>query len=452
MTSSDLGWAGGGGVVTLSGVRGWVIWGAGVVVYAVAVFGRTTFGVAGVDAAARFGAPAAVLSTFVVLQLVVYAGLQVPVGVLLDRFGSRALMSLGASIMFAGHLGMAVADTVPEGAVARVLVGAGDSMTFGSVIRLVPAWFPARRVPLITQITGLLGQSGQLASAIPFAYALHHLGWSASFLGAAFASATATVLGIVVVRNAPGGSRVHVVPTGGGLLRAVADTVRRPGTRLGFWTHYVCCFPPLMFAMMWGVPFLVVGQGRTPAEASALLALHVIASLPCGPIIGTLTARYPYRRSVLVFTVVTVTVVPWVLVLAWPGPAPFALLALLALGLATGGPGSGIGFDYARTFNPPHRWGTANGLVIMGGFGGALVAILLVGLLVDLAEQAFGASPATAYRLAMAVQLPMLLVGVAGVVTSRRAARREEGVVLDPVHRALRRRWVARWGSSPDVG
>jgi len=88
----------------------------------------------------------------------------------------------------------------------------------------------------------------------------------------------------------------------------------------------------------------------------------------------------------------------------------------------------------------------------MGGFGGALVAILLVGLLVDLAEQAFGASPATAYRLAMAVQLPMLLVGLAGVVTSRRAARREEGVVLDPVHRALRRRWVARWGSSPDVG
>jgi hypothetical protein len=64
--------------------RAWLIWGLGVVAYGLAVFNRSSLGVAGPLAQQRFGATAAVLSLFIVLQLAVYAGLQVPVGVLLD--------------------------------------------------------------------------------------------------------------------------------------------------------------------------------------------------------------------------------------------------------------------------------------------------------------------------------------------------------------------------------
>ena len=64
--------------------RAWVVWGVAVAAYAVAVFQRASLGVAGVEAQERFGATAAQLALFSVLQLAVYAGLQVPVGVLLD--------------------------------------------------------------------------------------------------------------------------------------------------------------------------------------------------------------------------------------------------------------------------------------------------------------------------------------------------------------------------------
>jgi len=60
--------------------------------------------VAGLDAAHRFSASPAALSGFVVLQLLVYAALQVPVGLLLDRFGGRALVATGALTMAAGQL------------------------------------------------------------------------------------------------------------------------------------------------------------------------------------------------------------------------------------------------------------------------------------------------------------------------------------------------------------
>ena len=74
------------------GVRPWIVWATGLLAYIVAVLDRTTLGVSGLEAANRFGASPGVLSTFVVLQVVVYAAAQVPAGLLLDRFGSKALI------------------------------------------------------------------------------------------------------------------------------------------------------------------------------------------------------------------------------------------------------------------------------------------------------------------------------------------------------------------------
>ena len=83
------------------------------VAYVVAVFHRASLGVAAVDAQERFSAGASAVSLFLVLQLAVYAGLQIPVGVALDRFGSRRLILAGAVTMAAGQLVLALADDVP---------------------------------------------------------------------------------------------------------------------------------------------------------------------------------------------------------------------------------------------------------------------------------------------------------------------------------------------------
>ena len=117
--------------------RAWVIWLVGLAVYVLAVFHRTSLSVAGLLAAERFGIAAGQLATFTVVQLGVYAAMQVPVGVLLDRFGSRRLMLVGLALMSAGQAWFAVADTFGAGVGARVLIGAGDAMIFTSLLRLV---------------------------------------------------------------------------------------------------------------------------------------------------------------------------------------------------------------------------------------------------------------------------------------------------------------------------
>src|SRR5947209_19151062 len=124
-------------VYTSQGRRPRLIYGLGVLAYAVAVFQRASLGVAGVQAQHRFHTTAAVLSLFSVLQLAVYAGLQIPVGVVLDRIGPRRLVAAGAALMGVGQFVLATAHAVPLAVAGRVMVGAGDAMTFISVLRLV---------------------------------------------------------------------------------------------------------------------------------------------------------------------------------------------------------------------------------------------------------------------------------------------------------------------------
>ena len=424
--------------------RAWLVWSVGVTAYVVAVLQRTSLGVSGLDATRRFDASASVLASFAVLQLLVYAALQVPVGLLLDRFGPRRLIVVGAALMAAGQLVLALADQVPLAVLGRVLVGAGDAMTFISVLRLVAAWLPPGRVPLMTQLTGLIGQIGQILSAFPLVALLHGPGWTTAFLSAAATSVFAGVLVLVVVRDSPSSSpRPHGAPTLAQVSADLASAWRHPGTRLGLWTHFTTQFSGTVFALLWGFPFLVSGESLDRTTASALVTVFVVAGMIAAPFIGVVVERHPLRRSWVVLGVVTVNILAWTVVLAWPGTAPVWLLVVLVLSLALGGPGSLIAFDFARTFNPPNRLGTATGIVNVGGFVAALLTMLLVGIVLDVR----GANPTRGYglddfRIALSVQYLIWAVGIAGIVITRRKVRARlarEGVVVPPLRAAIAR-------------
>jgi MFS family permease len=429
------------GATTRPTTRAYVVWVAALAAYAVAVFHRSSLGVAAVEAQERFSAGASAVSLFLVLQLAVYAGLQVPVGVALDRFGSRRMILAGALTMAAGQFVLALATDVPTAVLARVLVGAGDAMTFISVLRLVSLWFPGRTVPLITQLTGILGQIGSVTAAYPLVALLHGTSWRATFLGAAATGVLVGLLGLVALRDAPAGTPTAPATGLAELRRNLADTWREPGTRIGLYTHLVTQFSGTVFALLWGYPFLVVGQGRSPGTAAALLTLLVVVGMCVGPLLGRLCGRWPLRRSVLVFAILAATVAVWTVVLLWPGRAPLPLLVVLVVVLGTNGPGSMIGFDYARTWNPVERLGSASGVVNVGGFVAALLTILAVGGVLDLlTPDSSTAYSLDAFRAAFAVQYVFWAVGLVGVIRHRhrlRARLARDGVVLAPLHVAV---------------
>jgi sugar phosphate permease len=400
--------------------RAWVIWGVALSIYVLAVFHRSSLGVAGLLAAERFDVDATRLAMFTVLQLVVYAGMQVPVGVLLDRFGSRALLLTGLVLMTAGQFWFAFAESFPEAVLARAILGAGDAMVFVSVIRLVASWFLVRQAPLVTQLTGLTGQLGAVAAAAPLSWALHQLGWTRTFALASSIGVVLMVAGVLLVKDSPyarsGPPQVKLRA----LTRALQTVWGNPGTRLGMWSHFTPQFSTTVFAMLWGFPFLVRGQGLSEQAASTLLMVMTGFVLVSGLGLGWLVSRLPYYRSYIVITVVLVMVVPWTAVLVRDTPAPLWLLVVLVCAIAAGGPASMVGFDLARSFTPLESIGRANGVVNVGGFVASLLTMALIGIVLDLRQpggmDAYGLDD---FRWAMSVQYGFWAFGVVQILRYR---------------------------------
>ena len=402
-------------------VRAWIIWLTGLLAYIVAVLDRTTLGVSGLDAAERFAASPSMLSTFVVLQVVVYACAQVPAGVLLDRYGSRVLIAAGAALMAVGQLTLALSESLPLAIGARAVVGLGDAFTFISVLRLVPNWFAPKRVPLLTQLTGICGQLGQVLSAVPFLALLTGTSWATAYISVAALGTLAMVLALAVIRDAPAGS---IVPTEamtvGATLSSVKTVWLRPGTRLGFFTHMGTQFSVTVFALMWGLPYLTVAQGQSTGMAGALLTVSVVAAIAAGVVIGIATGRIPHRRSRIVLAIIASNALVWTVVLALPGRAPLWLLVILVVVISIGGPGSMVGFDFARTFNPSATLGTAQGMVNMGGFIASLLVMQAMGVILD----ALGGYSFESFRVAWTAQYAIWILTVIGILITRRKTRR----------------------------
>jgi MFS family permease len=433
------------------GRRAFAVWGAAVSIYFLAVFHRSSLGVAGLVAAQRFHISASQLSTFTVLQLLVYAAMQVPVGVLLDRFGPKRLLLTGAIVMTAAQLGFAFTGSYGGALVARVFVGMGDAMVFISVLRIIASWFPPMRNPIVTAWTAMLGQCGALVAAIPLARSLSKFGWTPTFVASAAVGVVLGVVVILVVRDVPPGapssrSVKDVRTVGRDLMLAWRD----PGTRLGLWSHFTTQFAANVMGLLWGYPFFVHAEHTGTAVAGMLLSLLVVVFIVGGPLIGGYISRHPWRRSTVVLSIIAGMALTWTVVLLWPGDAPVWLLAVLVVATGLGGPGSMIGFDLARTFTPSSRLGQASGIVNVGGFLASLLAILCIGLVLDAVTPGSSTNYSPhAYHLAMCVQYVGWLVGGIQVWRHRYRARAH----LADHHPETFRRWsgLDEWRSPKSV-
>ena len=249
------------------------------------------------------------------------------------------------------------------------------------------------------------------------------MGWTRTF---AIASSIGWVLVVAVallVKDSPYRDDAMIRVKFAALTRSLRTVWGNPGTRLGMWSHFTSQFSATVFAMLWGYPFLVRGQGLSPQAAGILLMVMTGWVLIAGIVLGAMTARWPFHRSHIVVAVVGLMVAAWTVVLLWPGPAPTWLLVVLVLATGSGGPASMVGFDLARTFTPSEVAGRANGLVNIGGFVASLLTMALIGIVLDLVEpRGMEAYTLGDFKVALAVQYAFWGLGVFQVLRYRRKA------------------------------
>jgi MFS family permease len=424
--------------------RRWLPWTLAVGVYMFSVFHRSSLGVAGLAATSRFGIGPAELSMFTVLQVAVYATMQIPTGVLVDRFGPRAMLTVSAGLLAAGEVAFGLTHSFAVALLARGVVGCGDAMVWISVLRVAAGTFQLRRYPLIVVISSALGSVGNLVATTPLTLLLHAAGWTATFVGVGLVTACWGAVVAAGPRVPPHREPAVAAAAAAGVVRQVRVTWRMPQTRLAFWVHFTTMATPTTLTLLWGYPYLVRGDDLTAGHADALLALLVVGAIVAAPVIGTVTSRHRFLRMPMVATYVPAVAALWGVLLSWPGRAPFGLLAFAFAMFAFGGPMSTVGFALARDYNPLTRVGAATGVVNVGGFVATTLASLGMGVLVDLLGDGPGAYRASA----AAVPVVMAAGGWRVAVWWRRARARTLATMAagESVPVVIRRR---RWDAPP---
>lgn len=451
----------------------WLVWVVAIAAYVFSIVNRSSFSALGATAQTHFGVEATVVSLFIVLQLVVYASCQIPVGALLDRKGAPVLIATGLTLMTAGQAVLAVSDSVPTAVLARLLVGSGDACIFVSLIRLISDWFTPKQIPVVNQISANAGQMGQLLAVTPLVLLVNGLGWRGGFLTLALIGATLLALALTFLRSSPStpslaaslftmgkgrqlgqdGNQIslsaaradHPYPvtdslpilTGAdtrpgkqksspGFARSIREALAYPGVRLAFWVHYSTASMIFSLMLLWGMPFMTGGLGYSTAQASGVLSTVIATIIIAGFFTGSILARFAPYRVHIAWASAFLNLATWSTIFFWPGQAPLWALYLGAITLGVNGPISMAAFEVVRAHVLPTQRGIATGIANMGGFVGALISIFLIGLVLD----RFGAGTPDTYALepfrwAMASHIPVVLTGLSMMVLLYPKAKRD---------------------------
>lgn len=310
-----------------------------------------------------------------------YAGSQIPVGVLIDRYGPRRLVTAAAALAGVGSLVFVMADGLWLASIGRLMIGLGCAFSFVGALNYAALWFPPNRFATLGGWAQMLGVVGGVLGQAPLGYLVEHVGWRPAVAGlAVFGLALALATGLVLrdkPRRAPVGAAVrHNLLSG--LKRAAAT----PQVWLAAGFGMAMTSSMLAFGGLWGVPYVERAYGLGKAEAAALVSVLFVGWGIGAPLWGVLSDRWSRRRPFMVFGGALATAGITVAIYL-PGLTPVTLaMVLFAQGL--GSSAMVLCFAVARENTPV--WSAGVTLGIVNGFvvGSGAVLQPLVGWLLDL--------------------------------------------------------------------
>lgn len=349
----------------------WFIWGLGAVFYLIAFFHRVAPGVITDELMLDFRLGAAGLGSLSAFYFYTYVAMQVPTGVLADRFGPRLLLGVGALIAAVGAVLFALAPNFAVAATGRALIGASVAVAFVSMLKISAHWMDARRFALASGIALSIGMVGAIAAGVPLRISVDWIGWRTTMV--IIGAFTLVISGLIFyfVRTDPSsyGYKGYAVDDGQnapkeGMLKGIGRVLQHRNAVLLIFIPAGIVGPLLTFSGLWGVPFLTSHYAMTAREAAVYTSLTLLAWAFGGPLFGWLTDRLQRRKSVYVAGT-SIFLAAWLVLIYVPAlPRVLLIGLLLIVGLCSGA--MVISFAFGKESVPLHLAGTSSGLINMG--------------------------------------------------------------------------------------
>ena len=277
--------------------RPWLMWGLGAALYCYAFFQRVVPSVMVADLMRDFAIGAALVGNLSAFYFYSYASVQVPVGVLVDRFGPRVVLAAGAGLAGAGSFLMGAADVLEWAYAGRLLVGAGVGVSFVASLRLAAIWFPPRRFALISGMTLMFGMAGGIGGQGPLAPVVVAFGWRGTLMVAGGVALALAALIWLFVRDKPAdGSPQHHEQSHDSILGGLKAALQERQTWVLAAVGMMQAVPLLAFAGLWAVPYAMTVYGLDRPAAAAMASLVLLGWAVAGPFQGWLSDRFGRRR------------------------------------------------------------------------------------------------------------------------------------------------------------
>ena len=328
-----------------------------------------------------FGVGAAMLGNLSAIYFFTYALLQVPGGMMLDRFGPRRVLTAAIALCALATALFAVADGTAWAYAGRSLVGAASAFSLVGALKLVSIWFPPRRFALAAGLSSALGTVGGIMGQAPLAGLVQTAGWRESLIGTAIAGAVLAVAFWLVVRDDVEATPQRTAgPAGisGGLKKAATT----PQVWLVAWASALQAPILMAFAGLWGVPYMMRSYGMERPAAAAAISLVLVGFGVATPLIGWWSDHIERRKLPMVVGACTSLVAMVALIY---GPRlPLAVAFALCLVAGVGTSAMFLALSIGREHGPPGATGTVIGLINMANMFVGAVFQPLIGWLLDL--------------------------------------------------------------------
>lgn len=365
----------------------WLVCGLGALFYCYEYLLRTTPSVMTAELMQHYHLHRAALGNLVAFYYYAYTPMQLPVGILMDRFGPRRLLSLAClacafgAYLFAGTHSFALAAT------GRFLVGFGSAFAFVGVLKLATVWLPADRFAMIAGMTTSLGMLGALIGDLSLTKLVERIGWQETVHWSAFCGLILVIAISTIVRDRKEGEPEAAVKSiePKNLWRAFAAIL----TNVQIWLVGIIgsmLFLSLsVFAELWGIPYLEQARGFSNANAASAVAMVFLGWAIGGPLAGFISDKIK-QRKLPILVGIFVSAIIFTIILYTPNLSVFMTYVLLFLfGVFSGA--EVIVFAVGRENATQELAGTAIAVTNMVVMLGGAICQPLVGYILDFSGQ-----------------------------------------------------------------
>ena len=365
----------------------WVMWGVLAFGYLLMSFTRVSTAVLAESLTLAFDVTATELGLLHSSFFYLYAAMQLPAGLLVDRYGPRRVAGTGTFVMGVGAVAFAMSDSFLVSFLARALVGFGGSVIFLAILRFAVTWFRADEYATVTGVTIGVSALGGIIATTPLAIAASVVGWRSSMLVVgSFCVASALVI-FLSVRDRPadptdGESPDPTDEDGPASLR---DDLRSVLGGPDVWVlgalNFLVLGVNFTVIGLWGVPYLVHLYDLSVARASLYVLAGNVGLLVGSPLFGWLADRIAAHTAlVLTSTLIFCAAFGSLTALGTP---PLPLVGVLFFGAMFVNGGVSLAFTVGRQRHPDEVSGTVSGAINSIGYFGAAVVPAVMGAVLD---------------------------------------------------------------------